>query len=126
MKTKTISLFTCMLLSGMVVTSNVTAQQQKYPPPPKPTLAEVLNENKVGDYSYIIIPAPDNSFEYVVLQNRRMVFRQPSLKLISNNGKMYFDKKEQAKKAAIMTIEKIKNRMLPALTNEEIKKVVTQ
>jgi hypothetical protein len=124
MKLKTISMLRSLLLLSMLATSIARAQQPKQSPPARPATGEISTERNVGDYSYRILPAPNNAFGFVVLQNGKMIFQHPTLKFIAENGRIYLVKKAEADRAAIITIEKIKKRISPKLTNEELRPLI--
>jgi len=119
-----------MLILSLLITSNAKAQQPKAMvqqstdnSPASPMSQQLMKVITVGDYSYRILPAPNNSFGYDIFQNKRLLFHQPVLTFIANDGVRVFPGREQAEKIVLMTIAKMKKGKLPILTNEEMKKI---
>jgi hypothetical protein len=95
-------------------------------------------------YTYRLFQAPNKNYGYDILQNGKIIFRQqtpmsglshgiyprtvagPGNMPPAGNGKAAIVKREHAEKAAMLAIEKIKRREPPALTNEEIRKIISQ
>lgn len=123
MKTKISSLLTVILISGMLTTSNVLAQQPKYSPPVYPGPHQIGNRQIQGNYTYYVFTAPTKSLGYYILLNGRMIFHQPASLESRGINKAALIKKEQADKAAILSIEKLKNGLPPQLSKEEILKL---
>ncbi len=120
MKTKIISLFTCMLGLSLLVTSWSQAQQQKYKNPAGSSPQQMVDLPANGNYSYRLFDASKNSWGYDIFNNGKAVFHQPSLQFTANNGKVFFVRREQAEKIALLSIAKIKRGISPTITNPEL------
>jgi hypothetical protein len=77
---------------------------------------------KNANLTYTIIPAANNTWCYDIYMEGRMFIHQPSIPgLPGNEG---FKSKADAKKVAMLVIEKIrKGEMPPSVTSEEMKKL---
>jgi hypothetical protein len=126
MKTKILTLFTCMLLISLLITSNAMAQQPKYARPYNPTPEQMANRSAPGNYSFRLYTAPNNAVGYDILKDGKPVFHQFVLTYMSDDGKRSFAKKAHAEKAAALAIAKIKKGMPASLTEEEIRKIAAQ
>jgi hypothetical protein len=126
MKTKTIFLFTGMLLLSMLITLNIMAQQPKFSRPVNPTPEQMVNGPLTGNYTYHVFAAPNKSFGYDIFRNERIIFHQPASSKSTINDKAVLTTKEQADKAAALAIEKIKKGMPPELSREEILRTSAQ
>jgi hypothetical protein len=127
MKMKILFLFAGMLSISLLVTSNTMAQQLTYSRPHNvvSTQQAASSRNK-NDYSFRLFSAPNNTYGYDVLKNRKPVFHQFVLTCMTTDGKRFFATKEQAEKAAASSIEKMNKGMRPFLTEPEIKKILLQ
>jgi hypothetical protein len=116
------SFLTCIFLISMLVTSKVMAQL-KDDRPANPLPKQMMQVNTVGNYSYRLLPASNNSFGYDIYQNKKLVFHAPAVTFMASNGERYFPGIEQTQKIVLVAVEKIKKGKLPILTNEEIKRI---
>ncbi len=120
MKAKTISLFTLMFVLSLLVTLHSQAQQPKYNKPENPSPQQMANLPAQGNYTYRLFDASKNSWGYDIFNNGKAVFHQPSLQFTANNGKVFFVRREQAEKIALLSIAKIKRGISPTITNPEL------
>jgi len=121
MKTKII-LVICMLFICVLASFNSMAQQPVNKKPPN-SLAKASGIN-IANYSYKIFGAPNKMYGYDIFCNDKIIFHQPPA-FQPNNLIASIAKKEQAEKAALLTIEKIKKHEAPALTQKEIEKILS-
>jgi hypothetical protein len=120
MKTTTIQRLACMLTLSLLFALKIMAQQ---PASFNHTPQQMMKIIAAGEYSYRILPASNNSFGYDLFQGKRLIFHQPTLAFITNNGTIVYPVKEKSEKIIFAAIEKIKNGKLPVLTNEELKRI---
>ena len=146
MKTETNVFSICMLCLCMCATFNTKAQQ--------PRNAGVTNKSEVittqkdfnSNYTYRVFQAPNKMYGYDLFDNGRGIFHQPAAIVSPGNSALTqktnsqetsfiekqtpknieLSKKEYAEHAALLSIEKIKKQMPPALTKEEINRLITQ
>ena len=69
-----------------------------------------------ADTSYRIISAPDNSYGYEVLIDRKVLIHQPSVP--GRAGRMGFKRKVDAEKVAQLVIRKLSQGIMPPTINE--------
>ena len=120
----------------LFVSKNTIAQQ---------TLAKKANGQPETSFTYKVFQAPNTMFGYDIFLNGKGIFHQPATLVPPNNvvanqrsgqsdlpaaNDRYavpkgFSKKEYAENAALLSIEKIKKRSIPGLTNDEVKQVIT-
>ncbi len=120
----------------LFVSKNIIAQQ---------TLAKKANGQPESSYTYKVFQAPNNMFGYDIYLNGKGIFHQPAAMVPPNNAVANqrsvqqvlpvandrhalpgeLSKKEFAENAALLSIEKIKKRSAPGLTNDEVKQVIT-
>jgi hypothetical protein len=84
------------------VTHNKQPQQKKQMPE---------DNRAINQLTYTIIPSVQNTFGYVILDNKKAIIRQPSIPGLP--GIKGFSKKEDAEKAARLVINKISNHLSP-------------
>ncbi|MEO8762846.1 MAG: DUF4907 domain-containing protein [Ginsengibacter sp.] len=127
MKTKNIKsknkiLIGCLLQLSLLLTLSTIAQTQKDVHANTVSI-EFGKMYQSGDYSYRLLPAPNNSFCYDIYQNNRLLFHQLPLVLPGKNNRMVFAQKEQAQKIVEVAINKLKKRQLPILSAGELKSI---
>ena len=120
MKTKIITLIGCILSACMLTTFTSMAQQ----PTPENTLIQPRG-SIVENYTYKVFKAPNKMYGYDIFKNDKIIFHQGASFAKPNNLIVVITKKEHAEKAALLAIEKIKKHEPPALTQKEIKKIVS-
>ena len=77
-----------------------------------PTITIVRN-GVVHTYTYYVFQAPNKLYGYDIFENGKGVFHQTVPENISDQSAL--NKKEYAEKAALLSIEKLKNKTSPAL-----------
>jgi hypothetical protein len=87
------------------------------------SLAQASGIN-MANYTYKVFQAPNKMYGYDIFRNDKILFHQPPA-FQSNNLIAPIAKKEQAEKAALLTIEKVKKNEAPALTQKEIEKILS-
>jgi len=119
MKAKAIFMYSCMTTAVMLI-SYYHAQAQSMQPikPPGITAREVA-----ADFTYKIFQAPNSMYGYDIFRDGKIIFHQGASTIQSNSFFAALGEKEQADKAALMAIEKIKKNQPATLTQEEIKKI---
>src|ERR1700690_3190904 len=140
MKSKINFLCICIMLLCLSVSKNITAQQPQARPEDQ-VQSQTNNGQPGSGYTYKVFQAPNNMYGYDIYQNGKGIFHQPAAMVPPNNVVANqrsvqknlpvaneqravpngFSKKEIAENAALLSIEKIKKRSIPALTNDEIK-----
>ena len=123
--------------------TNIFAQQIQATSPGQ-NLAQMHTGQIENTYTYKVFEAPNKMYGYDIFQNGKGIFHQPAAIIPANNAGAIqntvphipssvnasrvalngFSKKEFAQNAAMLSIEKIKKRSVPALTNDEIKLVI--
>lgn len=123
MKTKTIALFTCMLLLSLLVASKTIAQQPKPARPVNPAQEQMTNMPASGNYTYKLFVAPNKVYGYDIFRDGKIVFHQPALQEPAGDKQAALTKKPQADRAATMAIEKIKKGIPAELTRQELMQI---
>ncbi len=123
MKTKTIFLFTSLLLISIIITSNATAQQQKNAGPTNLLRNQMANGPANGSYTYRLFVAPNKVYGYDIFRDGRIIFHQPAMAEPAGDKQAALNKRPNAEKAATMAIEKIKKGMPAELTREEVMQI---
>ena len=144
MKTKNSFLCICIMQLCLAATQNIMAQQPQAKPADQAML-QIHNGQPATDYTYKVFQAPNKMFGYDIFQNGKGVFHQPAAMVPPNNIAVTqqsvqqnlhtandqhfptdgFSKKEFAENAALLSIEKIKKRLAPSLTNDEMRQLRT-
>ena len=78
-------------------------------------------EKQGSEYSYRVYEL-EKGFGYQILNNDKLLIQQDFIPTI--NGYKAFGTKEQARKAAIMMIDKLQAKQRPTLTEQEIKQLM--
>lgn len=141
----------CTMLLCLCFSKNMVAQQIQAPSPDH-SQAVSHNGQPPNIYTYRVFEAPNKMYGYDVFKNGKGIFHQPAVIMAPNNVDAKasnnaaanqnavrsnlpvtnthqitadgFSKEEFAQNAALISIEKIKKRSAPALTNDEIKRVI--
>ncbi len=133
----------CTMLLCLCFSKNIIAQQIQAPSPDH-SRAVMHNGQPANTYTYKVFEAPNKMYGYDILQNGKGIFHQPAAIIpVNNSGANQnaarqispamddrhvavngFSKEEFAQNAAMLSIEKIKKRSAPALTNDEMKQVI--
>lgn len=134
----------CIILLCLSISKQINAQQSKAKAADK-VQSRIRAGEREGSYTYKVFKAPNNMFGYDIYQNAKGIFHQPAAIVPPNNIVAAqqslqeslpdandprsviagFSKEEYAENAAVLSIDKIKNRSVPKLTNDEIKHVIT-
>jgi hypothetical protein len=123
--------------------SSVVRQESQMP-------AYVSSKPATGSYTYKVFQAPNKNFGYDILLNGKLVYHEfasmnqpenanaplaknlnaPKLKntdaAFAKRENLALSKKEHAEKAALLAIEKMKRREAPVLSQDEVRKIVSQ
>lgn len=146
MKTRSISLFTGMLLISLLATLHAASQMQKNPALTNNSAGAGTSNAAAAVYTYRVFEAPNKMFGYDIFKNGKGMFHQPAGIVQPNNPALsekqntqntaftekqntqniILPKKENAEGAAMLSIEKIKKQLPPVLTSEEIQKIISQ
>lgn len=119
MKTKTI--LTHAYITIVIILGSYYAQAQQ-----PINNAGAVSAGKTSAYTYKIFQAPNKMFGYDIFCNDKIIFHQVAPIVQPRNSIAVLAKKEQADKAALLAIEKIKMNQPATLTQEEIKKIITK
>ena len=133
----------CTTLLCFAFSTNTIAQQVQAKSQGR-NLPQIHNGQPANIYTYKVFEAPNKMYGYDILQNGKGIFHQPASippndaampqnivqQVMPNANNRHdavngFSKEEFAQNAALLSIEKIKKRAAPALTNDEIKQVMT-
>ncbi|HVX25882.1 MAG TPA: DUF4907 domain-containing protein [Parafilimonas sp.] len=82
-----------------------------------------LHETMIPGYAYRTYQAPNKTYGYDIFKNGKSIFHQPAT--ANAEDSMALTQQQFAQRAAGMSIEKLHNHMPPALSNDEIKKIIT-
>ncbi|MEJ1237131.1 DUF4907 domain-containing protein [Chryseolinea sp. T2] len=99
------------LMFGCGKQEKETAAEQSAPLPDSASVAPPSN------FRYQIIEAPENTFGYDVYRDDALFIHQPHVPGVS--GVKGFEQEGQAKKAAELMIDKMKNGVVPPTLSEE-------
>ena len=112
------------LLTLLVLGCGKKEQETTATPPAQESVpADSAAVSAQESYRYQIIEAPENTFGYDVYRNDAMVIHQPHIPGMP--GVKGFAREDQAKKAADLMIQKMKNReMPPTLSEAEINDIL--
>ncbi len=128
----------CLCFSKNIVAQQIQATSSEF------SLVVTHNGQSANTYTYKVFEAPNKMYGYDILQNGKGIFHQPAAIIPANNaaanknaapqtlssvnnpnaGVNGFSKEEFARNAAMLSIEKIKKRLAPALTNDEMKQAI--
>lgn len=121
--------------------SKNTIAQQKQSISPNASLAPVRGGQTASSYTYKVFEAPNKMFGYDIYQDGKIIFHQPAAirysdKLAASQKSVQyagsdphvkangFSKEVFAQNAASLSIEKIRKRSAPALTNDEMQQAM--
>jgi hypothetical protein len=144
-KSKTNLRFICILLLCTGITNQMIAQLQSNTNKSNQIRGQI-HGGRPDIYTYKVFLAPNRMFGYDVFQNGKGVFHQPALFISSTMVPSIqqpilkevptvtdphprvtgFSQKEYAENAARLSIEKIKKRTSPSLTNVEMDGIITK
>lgn len=110
-----------MLLACMAIAFTVKAQQTEN--------VKTLNlpqqiQNNAQQYTYKVYQAPNKMYGYDILKDGKIIFHQGASPVQPNDFIAATSTQEQAEKAALLSIEKIKKNQPPVLSQEELKKLI--
>jgi hypothetical protein len=125
MKTKINVSMVCMLILILLTSLNVLAQQPQHANPEN-TSTQLSGTAIPANYTYKVFQAPNKMYGFDIFKNGKFIFHQPASVIPPVNSPAAISKKEDAEKVAQLSIEKIKKGQTPALTDDEIKKILTQ
>jgi hypothetical protein len=127
MKPKKLLWIVCTIYAALCIATEAPAQQARSVLPVNATQKVTPSPyNAPAAYSFRLYNAPNNMYGYDILQNGKPVYHQFVLTALSNEGKRFFASGTQAETAAALAIEKIKKGQPPALSNEEILKIISR
>lgn len=85
--------------------------------------SQLQSNNAAANYTYKIFQAPNKMYGYNILCNGKYIFHQGASPVQSGEFVTALSQKEQAEKAALLSIEKIKKNSPAALTRQELKNI---
>jgi hypothetical protein len=77
----------------------------------------------ISAYTFKVFQAPNKMYGYDIFMNNKIVLHQPAALSKQDNSALMLTKEEQAKNAAALVINKMKNNQSATLTRDEIKKL---
>ncbi|HEX5152305.1 MAG TPA: DUF4907 domain-containing protein [Parafilimonas sp.] len=122
MKAKNILMAGCMMIAIMLI-SCYHAQAQSMQPVKSP---DITGREVAAGFTYKIFQAPNSMYGYDIFRNGKIIFHQGASSIKSNDFFIALSKKDQAEKAALLAMEKIKKNQPGTLTQEELKKIAAQ
>lgn len=134
MESKIIIRMACMLTLILFTAYHVMAQKPKNAEQQKSS-AQVAASSMPPTYSYKVFEAPNKMWGYDIFRDERFMFHQPAEIVApassapAQNAPVQssaLSAKTFAEKAAAFAIDKIRKGQPPALTQEEIKKIISQ
>ena len=126
MKTKISLRFVCMLTLFLLTGFHAFTQQPQYPKPENVS-EQIARGSAPANYTYKVFQAPNKMYGFNILKNGKFIFHQPASIVSASSYYPALATKENAEKAAQFSIDKIKKGQQPAmLTNDEVKKIITQ
>jgi hypothetical protein len=125
MKTNINTRFACIITAMMLVTYSTFAQQPHSKPGNTPI--QISGSVIAATYTYKIFQAPNKMYGFDIFKNNKFVFHQPASSVPSSNYHPALTTTKDAEKAAQLSIDKLKKKRQPSmLTNDEMKKIVSQ
>ena len=119
MKTNTVLLvFT--VVAFLLTSFSSTAQQSKSS---MATEKSSPGNQFISAYTLKVFQAPNKMYGYDIFMNNKIVLHQPATLSKEDNSALMLTKEEQAKNAAALVINKMKNNQSATLTHDEIKKL---
>jgi len=126
MKTKISIQFACMLTLFLLTSSHAFTQQTQYTRPENVS-EQIARGGAPANYTYKVFQAPNKMYGFDILKNGKFILHQPASAVSASSYYPALATKENAEKAAQFSIDKIKKGQQPAmLTNDEVKKIITQ
>lgn len=105
------------LLTLLALGCGKKEQETTATPPAQKTLpADSAGVQAQASYRYQLIEAPEKTFGYDIFRNDAMVIHQPHIPGMP--GVRGFQREDQARKAADLMIEKMKNNEMPPTLSE--------
>ena len=121
MKTKTILICSCMVVIAMLFNYHTHAQTQSR----QAVNPEYITGKKaVAEFTWKIFQAPNKMYGYDIFKDSKLLFHQAASFSKTDNSVAALSTKDQADKAAVFAIEKIKKGQPAQLPQEEIKKII--
>jgi hypothetical protein len=124
MKTNINTRFACIIIVMTLVSTHLFAQQPTHPQP-----ANISPQTAAANasYTYKVFQAPNKMYGFDILKNTKLIFHQPASNVPASSIHPALGTAENAEKAAQFSIDKIKKGQQPSmLTDDEIKKIITQ
>lgn len=78
------------------------------------------------NYTYKIFQAPNKMYGYDIFSAGRIIFHQGASPAAANEFIAATSTQEQAKKAALLSVEKLNKNQPAALSQQELKKIITE
>ena len=124
METKKFTRLLCIIIIQLAVTKGLFAQQPVTASSNR--MLETRNINSAKHFSAKVFMAPNKTYGYDILMNGKILYHQPAFSRVPDDNDLVITKKEQATTAAQFVIEKIKKGENPALSIDELKKIVAR
>jgi len=141
MKSKISFAVICSMMLCLCFSKSAIAQQLQ-PISPNTSLASTGGGQPANNYTYKVFEAPNKMFGYDIYRDGKIIYHQPAAIICSDNlvanhkDVPYaendphvkvngFSKEVFAQNAASISIEKIRKRSAPALTNDEMQQAMT-
>ena len=110
----------------ILFTTSQAKAQQPTDSQPANVSQQIAKRDPTAIYTYKVFQAPNKMYGFDILKNSKFIFHQPASPMPSNSYHSALATKENAEKAAELSIEKIKKGQTATLTDNELKKIVTQ
>ena len=121
MKTKIILMYGCMMAAVCLAGYQAPAQSMQAVKP-----EYISGTKKVAEFTWKIFQAPNKMYGYDIFKNNKFIHHQPASFTTQDNSTAALSTKEQAGKAALFAIEKIKKGQPAQLSQDEIKKILAR
>ena len=112
-----------MLLVCIAFAFTVKAQQTENVKPGN--LPQQIASGGIQNYTYKVFQAPNKMYGYDIFHDGKIIFHQGASPALANEFIVATSTQQQAEKAALLSIEKIKKNQPPVLSQQELKKIVT-
>jgi len=123
MKTKFI-IGICLLVLLFFAISTLKAQDIQYSA--QANISNQISKNVSPGYTYKLFQAPNKMYGYDIFLSKKIIFHQGASPAQSNEFTAAISTKAKADKAALLSIEKIKKHETAALTQQELRKIITK
>jgi hypothetical protein len=120
MKAKAIIFSLCVLC---VCTAFQSKAQQQNVAKPNNAQALILQKEGIVNYTFHIFQAPNKTYGYDIFANGRLTYHQPAFSKAPIEIDAALTKEDQANRAAMFAIDKIRKGKDPELSNEELKAI---